>query len=105
VAGRQQRAVADLSVARLVPRDPRKVILGLKILETNIPDERAERLDRIHFVALRANESKAECFIGILWKTLLPISRVVVPRVFEGVESRVAHRHRAALKRLIRATQ
>src|SRR5439155_13873831 len=105
VAGGQQGAVTDLGVARLVPGDAREVVLGLKILEPNVPDERAERLDGIDFVALRANEPQAKGFVGIFWEPLLSVGGVVVTGVLESVEARVAQWHSAALERLARATQ
>ena len=77
----------------------------MKILEPNVPDERAERLDGIDFVALRANEPQAKGFVGIFWEPLLSVGGVVVTGVLESVEARVAQWHSAALERLARATQ
>src|SRR5713226_4414097 len=91
--------MADLSVPRFIPGDPRQVVFGLKILEANVPNEGAERLDGIHLVALRANETKAQVLVGILGKAFLLICRVVVASVLEGVKPRIAQRYRSARER------
>ena len=52
--------MADLGMAGLVPCHPREVVLRVEILEANIPDESAERLDGVDLVPLRADETEPQ---------------------------------------------
>src|SRR5690242_15241733 len=98
IPGRLQCAVSDFRVARLVPRDSSQVVLSLKILEANVPNESSEGFDGINLVPLGANESQAQVLIGILWKPRRAIRRVVIARVFKRLEPHIAQGCRAALK-------
>ena len=97
--------MANFGMPGFVPRYAGKVIFGLKIFKPNVPDERAEGFDGIDFVALGADKTKADVFVGVFWKTSFAIGCIVVAGVFEGVEARIAERDRAALKRFGFATE
>src|SRR5881397_3596419 len=90
--------MADLGVARFIPGDAPQIVFGLEIFEANVPNERAERFDGVDFVALRADEAQPDIFVGILRETRFAISRIVVARVLECFETRVANGDRAALE-------
>ena len=83
----------DLGVARLVPRDPREIVLGVEILEADVPDERPERLDGVDFVALRAHEAHPVGLVGVRREARAAVGLVVVAGVLEGDEARVAQGH------------
>ena len=77
----------DLGVARLVPGDAREVVLGIEILEADVPEERAERLDRVDLVALGADEAQADGLVGVCVEARLAVGLVVVAGVREGERS------------------
>src|SRR5258706_6579385 len=91
--------MTNFSVSRFIPCDPSQVVLGLKILEANVPNEGAERLDGIDLVALCANETKTQALVGILGKAFLLIRRIVIAGVLERVEAYIPQRCRAARER------
>src|ERR1051325_9511900 len=105
VAGGLKRAMADFGVARFVPGNARQVVFGLEILEANVPNECAERFDGIDFIALRANETQANVFVGIFWKTGFAVGSVVIAGVLECVKTRIAQGDRASLIRFGLAAQ
>src|SRR5436190_24239331 len=82
--------MSDFGVARFVPGDAGEIVFGLKIFEADIPNERAESFDGIDFVALSADETKAEIFVGVFGETSFTIGGVVVAGVFEGFKTGIA---------------
>src|SRR5690349_19616938 len=97
--------MTDLGVMRFIPGDASQVILGLEILEPDVPDKRAECLNGIHLVALRADKAQSEALVRVLRKTRFTISGIVVTGVLEGLEARVTQRNGAANKWLGDAAQ
>ena len=97
--------MTNLSVARFVPGDAREVILGLEVFEADVPNEGAKGFDGVHFVALGANETKAEVLVGIFWESRRAVGSIVVSRVFKGLEAHIAQGHGPALKWFGRAAQ
>src|ERR1051325_6968713 len=100
VAGGLERTMANFGVTGFVPGDARQIVFGLEIFEPYVPDECAEGLDGVDLVALGADKTKADVFVGVFWKTSFAIGCIIVAGVFEGVEARIAERDCAALKRL-----
>ena len=78
VTNHLQYAVAHLSVACLIPCDAGEVVLGLEVLEAHVPDECAEGLDGIDFVALGADEAEPFILVGIGGVAGLAVGDVVV---------------------------
>src|SRR5206468_11294129 len=90
VAGCQECAMTDFRVPGFVPGNSGQIVFGLEILEPNVPDECAEGLDGVHFIALRAHETEAEVFIRILGEARLAVGSVVVAGVLECLETNIA---------------
>src|SRR5687767_11407162 len=97
--------MANFGMSGFVPGDPSQIVFGLEITEADVPKESAEGFDGIDLVALGANETEAEIFIGILGEPFLAIGGVVVAGVFERVEADIAERAGAALERFTGAAE
>src|SRR5262245_65830028 len=93
--------MANFRVTRLIPGNAREIVLGLKVLKSNVPQERPKRLNRVHFVALSTYESQTEILIRVGWEAGFAIRQIVVAGVFECVESRVPQRHGPTLERFL----
>ena len=88
--------MADLRVAGFVPGDPGEVVFRFEVEEADVPQERAEGLDRVDFVALGAQETQPQTLVRVGGKAWLAVGHIVVAGVMERGEPRITLGHGAA---------
>ena len=82
-----------------------QIVLGLEVAEADVPEECAERLDRVDLVVLRAEETQPQILVRTGGKPRLAVGNVVITGVGERDEPRIALRASLAFEGPLDAPQ